>query len=193
MPGKAESINAQLLYINGLCTGSLGSIYDEQQTVPVGKVRCAGKVGAIAGHVGSPCHHQCPSRGTQQRFPLIVAQPRSNIHSGKGDLYSLRPQPVQRAQNGVMFAYRCDDMVAWMQHAVQYRIQRHGRIGGKNNTGGVRRMEKLRQRQTGVQHDPCGVKGRLVCAAPGVACRVQRLQNSLFHLRWFMQSGGRVV
>ena len=54
-------------------------------------------------------------------------------------------------------------------------------------------MEKLCQRQTGVQHDPCGVKGRLVCAAPGVACRVQRLQNSLFHLRWFMQSCGCVV
>ena len=54
-------------------------------------------------------------------------------------------------------------------------------------------MEKLCQRQTGVQHDPCGVKGRLVCAAPGVACRVQRLQNSLFHLRRFMQSGGRVI
>ena len=54
-------------------------------------------------------------------------------------------------------------------------------------------MEKFCQRQTGVQHDPCGVKGGLVCAAPGVACRVQCLQNSLFHLRWFMQSGGRVV
>jgi len=29
--------------------------------------------------------------------------------------------------------------------------------------------------------------------APGVACCMQRLQNSLFHLRWFMQSGGRVI
>ncbi len=193
MPGKAESINAQLLYINGLRTGSLGCIHDQQQTVPVGKVRCAGKVGAIAGHVGSPCHHQCPRRGTQQRFPLIVAQPRSNIHSGKGDLYSLRPQPVQRAQNGVMLAYRCDDMVARMQHAVQYCVQRHGRIGGKKDAGRVRHMEKFCQRQTGVQHDPCGVKSRLMGTAPGVACCMQRLQNSLFHLRRFMQSGGRVV
>ena len=193
MPGKAESIYTQPLHINGLCSGSLGSIHDEQQTVPVRKVRCAGKVGAVAGHIGSSRHHQCTGRGVQQRFPLVVAQPRSNIHSGKGDLYSLRPQPVQRTQNRIMLAYRCDHMVARMQHAVQYCVQRHGCIGGKNNTGGVRRMEKLRQRQTGVQHDPCGVKGGLVCAAPGVACRVQCLQNSLFHLRWFMQSGGRVV
>ena len=54
-------------------------------------------------------------------------------------------------------------------------------------------MEKLCQRQTGVQYDPCGVKGRLMGTAPGVSCCMQRLQNSLFHLRWFMQSGGRVV
>ena len=54
-------------------------------------------------------------------------------------------------------------------------------------------MEKLCQRQTGVQYDPCSVKGGFVCAAPGVACCMQRLQNSLFHLRWFMQSGGRVI
>ena len=193
MAGKAEGINAQLLHINGLCTGSLSSIYDEQQTVPVGKVRCAGKVGAIAGHVGSPCHHQCTGRGVQQRFPLVVAKPCSVIHPGIGNPYSMRPQPVQRAQNGVMLAYRCDDMVAWMQHAVQYCVQRHGCIGGKNNTGGVRRMEKFCQRQTGVQYDPRGVKGRLMGTAPGVACCMQRLQNSLFHLRWFMQSGGRVI
>ena len=92
-----------------------------------------------------------------------------------------------------MLAYRCDDMVARMQHAVQYRVQRHGRIGGKNNAGRVWRMEKFCQRQTGVQHDPCGVKGGLMGTAPGVACCMQRLQNSLFHLRWFMQSGGRVI
>ena len=193
VPGKAESIYAQLLHINGLCSGSLGSIYDEQQTVPVGKVCCAGKVGAVAGHVRSSRHHQCPGRGTQQGFPLVVAQPCSSIHPGKGDLYSLRPQPVQRTQNGVMLAYRCDDMVARMQHAVQYCVQCHGRVGGKNNAGGVWRMEKLCQRQTGVQHDPCGVKGRLVCAAPGIASRMQCLHNSLFHLRWFMQSCGCVV
>ena len=54
MPGKAERINAQLLYINGLRTGSLGCIHDQQQTVPVGKIRCAGKVDAIAGHVEAP-------------------------------------------------------------------------------------------------------------------------------------------
>ena len=193
MPGKAESINAQLLYINGLRTGSLGCIHDQQQTVPVGKIRCAGKVDAIAGHVGSPCHHQCQSRGTQQRFPLIVTKLCSRIHPGKRDLYPLCPQPVQRTQNGVMLAYRCDDMVARMQHTVQHRVQRHGRIGGKKDAGRVRHMEKFCQRQTGVQHDPCGVKGGLVCAAPGVACRVQCLQNSLFHLRRFMQSGGRVI
>ena len=54
-------------------------------------------------------------------------------------------------------------------------------------------MEKFCQRQTGVQYDSCGVKGGLVCAAPGIASRMQCLHNSLFHLRWFMQSGGRVV
>ena len=54
-------------------------------------------------------------------------------------------------------------------------------------------MEKLRLRQTGVQNDPFGVKGRLMGTSPGVACCMQCLQNSLFHLRWFMQSGGRVV
>ena len=191
--GKAEGINAQLLHINGLCTGSLSSIYDEQQTVPVGKVRCAGKVGAIAGHVGSPCHHQCTGRGVQQRFPLVVTKLCSCIHPGKRDLYPLCPQPVQRTQNRIMLAYRCDDMIPRMQHAVQYCVQRHGRIGGKKDAGRVRHMEKFCQRQTGVQHDPCGVKGGLVCAAPGVACRVQCLQNSLFHLRRFMQSGGRVI
>ena len=126
MTGKAEGIYAQPLHINGLCTGSLGSIYDEQQPMPVGKVRSAGKVGAVAGHIGSSCHHQCPGRGTQQCFPLVVAQPGGSIRPGKGDLYSLRPQPVQRTQNGVMLAYRCDDMVARMQHAVQYCVQRHG-------------------------------------------------------------------
>ena len=35
--GKAEGIYTQPLHINGLCSGSLGSIYDEQQTVPVAK------------------------------------------------------------------------------------------------------------------------------------------------------------
>ena len=54
-------------------------------------------------------------------------------------------------------------------------------------------MEKLCQRQTSIQHDPCGVKGRLVCAAPGVACCVQCLHNSLFHLRWFMQGGSCII
>ena len=54
-------------------------------------------------------------------------------------------------------------------------------------------MEKLCQRQTGVQHDACGVKGGLVCAASGVACRVQCLHNSLLHLRRFMQGGSCVV
>ena len=54
-------------------------------------------------------------------------------------------------------------------------------------------MEKLCQRQTGVQHDPCSVKSGLMGAASGVACRVQCLQNSLFHLRRFMQGGGCVV
>ena len=54
-------------------------------------------------------------------------------------------------------------------------------------------MEKLCQRQTSIQHDPCGVKRGLVCAAPGIASRMQCLHNSLFHLRWFMQGGGCVV
>ena len=94
MTGKAEGIDAKLLHINGLCTGSLGSIHDEQQTMPVSKVRCAGKVGAVAGHVGSSRHHQCPGGWSQQRFPLVVAKPRRSIHAGKGNLYSLRPQPV---------------------------------------------------------------------------------------------------
>ena len=58
VPGKAQSIYAKLLHINGLCTGSLRGIHDEQQAMPVGKVRCAGKVGAIAGHVRSTRHHQ---------------------------------------------------------------------------------------------------------------------------------------
>ena len=94
MPCKAESINAQLLHINGLRTGSLGCIHDQQQIVPVRKVRCAGKVSTVAGHIGSPCHHQCPGRGTQQHIPLVITQPCSSIHSGEGDLYSLRPQPI---------------------------------------------------------------------------------------------------
>ena len=54
-------------------------------------------------------------------------------------------------------------------------------------------MEKLCQRQTGVQHDPCGVKRGLVCAAPGIASRMQCLHNRLLHLRRFMQGGGCVV
>ena len=54
-------------------------------------------------------------------------------------------------------------------------------------------MEKLCQRQTGIQHDPCSVKSGFMCAAPGVACCVQCLQNSLLHLRRFMQGGGCVV
>ena len=54
-------------------------------------------------------------------------------------------------------------------------------------------MEKLCQRQTGIQHDPCSVKGGFVCAAPGIACCMQRLQNSLFHLRRFMQGGSCVI
>ena len=54
-------------------------------------------------------------------------------------------------------------------------------------------MEKLCQGQTGVQHDPCGVKSRLVRAAPGVARRVQSLQNGLLHLRGLMQGSGRII
>ena len=54
-------------------------------------------------------------------------------------------------------------------------------------------MEKRCQRQTGVQYDPCGVKGRLMGTARGIACCMQRLQNSLFHLRRFMQGGSCVI
>ena len=54
-------------------------------------------------------------------------------------------------------------------------------------------MEKLCQRQTGIQHDPCSVKGGFVCAAPGIASRMQCLQNSLLHLRRFMQGGSCVI
>ena len=54
-------------------------------------------------------------------------------------------------------------------------------------------MEKLCQRQTGVQHDPCSVKSGFVCAAPGIASRMQCLQNSLLHLRRFMQGGSCVI
>ena len=114
--------------------------------MPVRKVRRAGKVYAVAGHIGSSRHHQCPGRGTQQCFPLVVAQPGSVIYSGKGDFYPLRPQPVQRTQNRIVLTYRCDHMVTRMQHAVQYCVQRHGCIGGKDNAGGVWRMEKRCQR-----------------------------------------------
>ena len=54
-------------------------------------------------------------------------------------------------------------------------------------------MEKLCQRQTRIQHDPCSVKGGFVCAAPGIASRMQCLQNSLLHLRRFMQGGSCVI
>lgn len=54
-------------------------------------------------------------------------------------------------------------------------------------------MEKFCQRQTGVQQDPCGVKGGFMGAASGVASCMQCFQNSLFHLRWFMHGGGCVV
>ena len=161
--------------------------------MPVCKLRRAGKVGSVAGHVGSAGHHQRTGLRAQEAFPLVIAQAAFFVHTGEAEVYADFPQMVQRPQDRVVLTNGRDNMVVLAEQSAQRCVQRLGGVSGERNAGRVRCIQQLCHCAPRRIHQTAGVQGRLVGTASRVARRAQSVQHGLFHLQRFVQSGGGIV
>ena len=191
--GETQHVDAENLHVQRQFSGRLRRIYDQQQAVPVCKLRRASKVGSVAGHVGSAGHHQRTGLRAQEAFPLVIPQAAFFVHTGEAEVYADFPQMVQRPQDRVVLTNGRDNMVALAEQSAQRRVQCLGSIGCECNAGRVRCIQQLCHCAPRRIHQTAGVQGRLVGTASRVARRAQSVQHGLLHLRRFVQSGGGIV
>ena len=124
MPGEAQHIHTQCLYVDGLGSGRLRGIHDQQQAVPVRKGRSLCKIGTVAGHIGRSGHDQRSGVWAHKLFPFFILQAAFGVYPGKAELAPLCPQPVQRPQDRIMLTHGGDDMIPRPQQPAQGGVQR---------------------------------------------------------------------
>ena len=143
VPGKTQHIDPHRLHIDGLCSRRLGCIHDQKHPIPVSGPRCLCKIRLVSGDVG--CHGQDECAGVRPEIliPLRIAEPAFRICFDEIQPCALLPQTIQRPQNRVVFADRCDDVIARPEQTADSQIERLRGVRSKSNAGRIRHIQQL--------------------------------------------------
>ncbi|MPM49757.1 hypothetical protein SDC9_96488 [bioreactor metagenome] len=193
MPGEAHHANTLGRHVYRQQPRRLGCVQNKRQTVGSAKISHPGKIRDVAGEVGGMSTYHTLGVGPQQFFKIRVINLPLPVSGDEIHFSALRPQSVQRSEDGVVLPVRGNHVVAGSEQARNGRVQRLRGVLGKAYPFRPFAAKQRSQLFSGVVNRPCSGQSFVVGAPTAVAKALQRSQNGLSHCGRLGPGGSGVI
>ena len=151
------------------------------------------QIQGIPRDIGGVGTHHPPGVWAQGPGKVLIVDVAHFVGGKDGQLQPLLLQTIQRAQYRVVLQGGGDDVVPRAVQATDGGVQRHCRVWGEADPGGVCGPQQLRHRLPAGPHSAGGRQRQRMGSPTWGAHRVHGIHHRLGHTGWLQKGGGRRI